>query len=80
MSDQLVRLVIQVVLVKLVIRVHTAWSHCRHSREIEQIVYCAQKEQELESQFRSIEEEWNEQVDTHQPSIPSHHYSYQLLP
>ena len=34
----------------------------RYEEEIERIVTCAQKELELETEFRTIEENWNEQV------------------
>ena len=42
----------------LCVRVHV----CSHEEEIEQIVTCAQKELQLETEFRAIEEYWNEQV------------------
>ena len=35
---------------------------CRHEEEIDRIIRCAMKELELENEFRSIEEHWNEQV------------------
>ena len=35
---------------------------CSHEEEIERIVTCAQKELQLETEFRAIEEYWNEQV------------------
>lgn len=41
---------------------YTMMSSLSHVAAIEEIVQCARCELELEEQFYSIEEEWNEQV------------------
>lgn len=41
--------------------VHT-YNVCRYEMRIDKILKCAVKEQELENEFRTIEERWSEQV------------------